>query len=244
MKKLVFALFAFAFIMLGSRAMAADFFDDFDDGNMDGWVVVDDPDELMSDKSPSTWEVKAGPIKGDAVFQGSNRWGDPTDQISLGTFLIYDKQEWVDFIFEFDTIANDDDGLGFVWRWKDRLNHYRFMMVIDPGSRGPFRRIEKRLGDDGDDFPYYDFLATSKESYTQGAEMHIKVEVKGTKMTVFIDDKEALTATDATYDSGKIGFALYAEQAYFDNVQVTDLGGAVEPMDKMAVNWGKMKSML
>ncbi len=242
MRRFVFLFLAFTMMMFCAICIGADFSDDFDDGDMDGWVVVDDPDELMSDKAPSTWEVKAGPINGAAVYQGSNRWGDPTDQIALGTYLIYDNAEWVDFTFEFDTIANDDDGLGFVWRWKDRLNHYRYMMVIDPGSRGPFRRIERRLGDDGDEFPFYEFLADSKDSYAQNVEMHIKVEVRGTKMTVSIDDKEILTANDDTYDMGKIGFALYAEQAYFDNVQVTDLGGAVEAGGKAATNWGWLKS--
>jgi len=167
-------LFLVAILLaISPLCMGANFKDDFEDGDMEGWVVVDDPDELMSDKAPSTWEVKGGPIKGDAVYQGSNRWGDPTDQIALGTYLIYDAAEFVDFVFEFDTIANDNDGLGFVWRWKDRLNHYRYMMIIDPGSRGPFRRIEIRLGDDGDDFPFYEFLAKSTDSYTQGALIHL-----------------------------------------------------------------------
>jgi len=224
-------------------AVAANFSDDFDDGNMDGWVVVDDPDELMSDKSASTWGVQGGPLNGMAVYQGSNRWGDPTDQISLGTYLIYDEAEWTDFIFEFDTVAADNDGLGFVWRWKDRLNHYRYMMVIDTGSRGPFRRIERRLGDaDGDKFPFYEFLAKSSDSYTQGVPINLRVEARGATMTVFMDNKEVLKAEDRTYSKGKIGFALYAEQAYFDNVKVTDLGSAVELGGKVATSWGWLKS--
>lgn len=239
MKRLLFLFLLF--IIVGNLAMAANFTDDFESGDMASWVVVDDPDELMSDKSPSTWEIKGGPIKGKAVYQGSNRWGDPTDQISLGTYLIYDEAEWTDFSLSFDVIANDNDGMGCVWRWKDRLNHYRFMTVMDPGSRGPFRRIERRLGDKGDEFPFYEFLAKSDESYVQGVVINIRVEVKGTKMTVFMDNKEVLTATDDTYDKGKIGFALYAQQAYFDNVKVTDLGSAVEPIGKTAVKWGELK---
>jgi len=236
-------LFLVAIILaITPLCMADNFKDDFEDGGMEGWVVVDDPDELMSDAAPSTWEVKGGPIGGKAVYQGSNRWGDPTDQIALGTYLIYDGAEFVDFKFEFDTVANDNDGLGCVWRWQDRLNHYRFMTVIDPGSRGPFRRIERRLGEDGDDFPFYEFLAKSTDSYPQSTEIHISVEVKGTKMTVYMDDELALTADDATYDVGKIGFALYAEQAFFDNVEVTDLGGAVDPNGKLASTWGDIRS--
>jgi len=241
MYKFIIITALFAMLVLYSICIAADFSDDFEKG-MDNWVVVDDPDELMSDKSPSSWEVKAGPIKGKAAYQGSNRWGDPTDQISLGTYLIYDKAEWADLSFEFDTVANDNDGLGFVWRWKDRLNHYRFMTVIDTGSRGPFRRIEKRLGADGDKFPYYEFLAKSEDSYTQGVPIHFKVLMEGTKMTVFMDDKEVLSATDKTYDKGKIGFALYAEQAYFDNVELKELNAAVDPRSKIAAKWGRIKS--
>ncbi len=242
MRELTFTLPILISMMLCAICIGDSFEDDFEDGDMEGWVVVDDPDKLMSDNSPSTWEVKPGPINGMAVYQGSNRWGDPTDQISLGTYLIYDNAEWTNFTFEFDTVANDDDGLGFVWRWQDRLNHYRYMMVIDPGSRGPFRRIERRLGDEGDEFPFYEFLAESNESYAQGVEMHMMVEVTGNKMTVFIDDKEVLTATDDTYAEGKVGFAIYAEQAFFDNVVVTDLGTAVvKPSDKLAVSWGRLK---
>jgi hypothetical protein len=238
-----FVFSTFMLMMLCAPCIGDDFSEDFEDGDMEGWVVVDDPDRLMSDASPSSWGVRGGPIDGMAVYQGSNRWGDPTDQISLGTYLIYDNTEWVDFIFEFDTVAQDNDGLGFVWRWKDRLNHYRYMMVIDPGSRGPFRRIERRLGDDdGDEFPFYEFLAKSGESYTQGVPIHLSVEVRGSKMTVFMDGKEVLSADDDTYDSGKIGFALYAEQAYFDNVKVTGLGGAVKPYGEAVINWGWIKS--
>ncbi len=237
----IFMLFFIAMMTITPLCIGANFKDDFEKG-MDDWVVVDDPDELMSDKAPSTWEVKNGPIDGKAVFQGSNRWGDPTDQIALGTYLIYDKAEFVDFMFEFDTIANDNDGMGCVWRWKNRLNHYRYMMVIDPGSRGPFRRIERRLGADGDKFPYYEFLAKSNESYTQGLLIHIGVEVKGSKMTVFMDGNQVLTADDKTYDSGKIGFALYAQQAFFDNVKVTDLSGAVGSSGKLVSKWASLKS--
>jgi hypothetical protein len=101
-----------------------DFSDNFEDGNMDGWVIVDEPNELMGDKTPSDWRVINGPINGKAVYQSTNRYGDPNvvSYGHLGTFLIYDRAEWKDFIFEFDTLPNDNDGLGFVWRWKDRLN--------------------------------------------------------------------------------------------------------------------------
>ena len=241
MFKFVSIISVFTMAVFCSICISADFFDDFEKG-MDDWVVVDDPDELMSDKAPSSWTVKASPINGMAVYQGSNRWGDPTDQIALGTYLIYNKAEWADFIFEFDAFAEDDDGLGFVWRWKDRLNHYRFMTVIDPGSRGPFRRIERRLGADGDKFPYYEFLAKSNDSYSQSVVIHFKVVVEGTKMTVYMDNKEVLSATDKTYDKGKIGFALYAEQAYFDNVELKELNAAVNPESKVAIKWGWAKS--
>jgi hypothetical protein len=244
MRGFILIFWIFTLMMLCGFCVAENFSDDFNDGDMDGWVVVDDPDSLMSDASASTWQVQNGSIDGPAVYQGSNRWGDPTDQISLGTYLVYEGLEWTDFIFEFDTIANDNDGLGFVWRWKDRLNHYRYMMVIDTGSRGPFRRIEKRLGAKGDEFPYYEFLAKNEDSYSEGVVMHLSVEVVGQDMAVSMDGKEILSATDSDYDKGTIGFALYAEQAYFDNVQVTDLGSAVEPGGKATTNWGRIKSRI
>ena len=79
--------------------VAADFTDNFDDGNLDGWIAIDEDD--LGDKGPSQWKVENG-----ALVQTSNIWGDATDTVAIGTFLIYDLQEFISFTLEADITPN------------------------------------------------------------------------------------------------------------------------------------------
>jgi hypothetical protein len=237
------------FFALSNYCYSADFSDDFEDGDTKGWTAVDEPLKLLGDATPSNWTVQNSPLSGKALNQSANTWGDATDTVPLGTSFIYDKAEWSNFTFEVEVLANDNDGMGLVWRWKDRKNHYRFLTMFDPGNppngeRAPWRKLERRLGNEkGDELPFYKTLASSKESYTPGTKMNWKLEAIGDTFKLFIDGKLALEAKDNSYKEGKIGFMLYAQSGvFFDNVKVTDLGGqAVESRGKLATSWGEIK---
>ena len=236
-----------------SLAFSGDFEEEFSNSTVgmepgDGdWVVYDEPSKDLGDKGPSSWSITGSPLDGKGMSQSSNIWGDATDAVAIGSFVIYDKEEWADFMLEVDVVANDNDGMGLVWRWQDRLNHYRYMTMNDPGNspagrRGPYRLIERRLGDDGGaELPFYETLADNTDSYTQGMPQKWKLEAIGDTFKFYVDDKLTLEAKDTTYEKGKIGFIVYAQSGvFFDNVVITDLW-AVDCQDKLAITWGSIK---
>ncbi len=209
------------------------------------WIVYDETD--LGDPGPSSWQIGSG-LDGKAMTQGSNIWGDATDAVAIGSFVIYDMAEWSDFMLEVDVLANDNDGMGLVWRWEDMYNHYRYVTMVDPGNspagkRGPYRMIERRLGDDGGaELPFYETLADNNESYVQGQPQRWKLEAIGDTFKFYVDDKLTLEAQDSTYKKGKIGFLVYAQSGvFFDNLTITDLW-AVDYPGKLATTWAGVKT--
>ena len=236
-----------------SLAFSDDFEEDFSKaevGRKSGegdWIVYDEPPADLGDKGPSSWQIASG-MDGKAMTQSSNIWGDATDAVAIGSFVIYDKAEWVDFTLELEVVANDNDGMGIVWRWKDRLNHYRFITMLDSGNspngrKGPYRLLERRLGDgDGAELPFYETLADNKEAYIEGVPQTWKLESIGDAFKFYVDDELTLETQDSTYKEGKIGFLVYAQSGvFFDNLHITDLW-AVHPQHKLAITWAQIKS--
>jgi hypothetical protein len=230
-----------------TTAFAADFKTDFESADIKDWEVFDEKD--LGDKGPSNWSVGAGQIKGKALTQSSNIWGDATDTVPIGTVIVYSKAEWTDFILEVDAFANDNDGMGVVWRFKDLANHYRFFTMIDTGNppngeQGPWRKLESRLGKGaGEKLPFYKTLDTEKgQSYQQGVLTHWKIQAKGNEFTVEVDGKKSLQGNDNLHpDAGKIGFTLYAQSGvFFDNLTITDIF-PVDPRERLTTTWGQIK---
>ena len=62
------------------------------------WVVYDEED--LGDVGPSSWQIGASQLDGDAMTQNSNIWGDASDAVAIGSFVVYDKAEWSDFALE------------------------------------------------------------------------------------------------------------------------------------------------
>lgn len=244
-----------------SLAFSDDFEEDFSKatvGRKSGegdWVVYDEPPADLGDKGPSAWGIAKG-LDGKAMTQSSNIWGDATDTVAIGSFVIYDKAEWADFTLELEVVANDNDGMGIVWRWKDRSNHYRFITMLDSGNspngrKGPYRVLERRLGDvdadgngkpDGAELPFYETLADNKDAYAEGVPQTWKLEAIGDTFKFYVDGKLTLETQDSTYKKGKIGFLVYAQSGvFFDNLHITDLW-AVHPQNKLAITWARTKS--
>jgi hypothetical protein len=205
----------------------------FEDSNMIGWTPIDEPPQLLGAEGPSRWGIDDGPISGKALSQTSNIWGDKPDVIALGTFLIYDLQEWYDFTMDFDMYANDNDGIGIIWGWRNRIDHFRFLTMVDPANpagappdlRAPFSTIEKRTGDTS---PYYQTLAKIKEaSYRDFEITHFRLEVINKVFSIYWNYRLMLQANHWAYWGGKVGFMLYAQSGvFFDNVKIE----AIYPM--------------
>lgn len=235
-------------LIIPGLLLSANFSEDFNDGDMNGWVTFDEPAKLLNDKGPSNWSVMASPVgKGSALNQAANIWGDPPDVIPLGTFAIYDLAEWVNFDLNFDVYSLDNDCLGIIWGWKDRTHHYRFITMIDPANpegpgadKAPWSKIEKRLSDDS---PYYETIGRLGEaSYRDNELTQFRLLVENGKFSVYSNGKLVVEAKDANYSGGKIGFTMIAQQGcYYDNIELKDFGADVSPKSKLTSTWGYTK---
>lgn len=72
-------------------------------------------------------------------------------------------------------------------------------------------------------------LATAAATVTPGTWYTVRLEAFGTSLRGFVDGVEVVSATDATYSSGRAGLAGYYASASFDDVLVTDVGGPSGP---------------
>ena len=90
------------------------FSEDFSDSSLSGWSVWDDGIYT----APSDWDVEAGEL-----VQRSNIWGGSGRAEvlpKLGTYLLYDNgMGWLDYRVSFVMRAEDDDALGFMFRYSD-----------------------------------------------------------------------------------------------------------------------------
>jgi len=248
--RLIFPVFV-ALVLICTSSFSANLVEEFEKG-LDDWVVVDEPPALLNDKGPSNWVTEISPFKGKALNQKTNIWGDVPDVVALGSFIIYDKQEFKNFDLSVDMQANDNDGVGIVFGWKSRTDHYRFFTMVDPGNPGgaagnagdpgkaPWSLLEKRVGDDS---PYYKTLKVVREaSYQPNTPTTWRLVVADGKFEFYWEKKKMIEASDPAYTGGKIGFTVYAQSGnYFDNLVVKDNSAPVEPKSKLASTWGKLK---
>lgn len=72
-------------------------------------------------------------------------------------------------------------------------------------------------------------LASAPAGIVTGTWHTLRLEAFGTTLRGFLDGAEVVSATDATYASGRAGLAGSYASASFDDVLVTDVGGPTEP---------------
>lgn len=186
------------------------FADDFSSGQLTNWTIVDDQDITSG---PSAWSVVGGVLQ-----QSSNIWGTTTNEYEtfVGTHVWAGSKDWQDYTFSVRMRATDNDGFGVLFRYQDEKHYYRFFMVNDPGNRGPFSRLDKNI--DGT----FTELAKDSWCYTPGDTWYkVRVELKGTNIKVYVDDRLLFDVKDNTYSKGAIGLMCYAQAgAFFDDVLV------------------------
>ncbi len=229
---------------------------DFEDGDLNAWEVVEEPAENLGDAGPATWEIRDTQLglDGKVLYQGSNAWGSPPDNMLLGPIIVYKGEEFTDFVLEIDVAASDNDGMGIVWAFESLDKHYRVIMINDKwpdpdpldGQGGPFLKMDKRISNEA---PWYELLEVVPGRdggpyvpYVEGARLHWTLEVKNGSFTFTREDGLSISAQDTSYASGYVGIQLYAQQAEFDNLTITPLSAtAVDPAGKMSTTWAAIR---
>ena len=178
------------------------FTDDFNDGNANGWVTVDET------SNSSSWSVISG------EYTQSNKVESATafDQsYHLGTFAyLQSGTGFTDYKFNVQEqfLGNElhfDEGVMF--RYQDPNNYYRLSF----NSRFGYTRLEKKVGG------IFSTLAMNSRGYKDGELLNITVNLDGSKIQIYLNGDPLFAVSDSSLSMGTV--ALYcAGYTRFDNV--------------------------
>ena len=201
-------LILFVFVING-QSQELPWGDNFNDGNMDGWTVIDDEPYRSG---PSTWKVSSG-----GLYQTTNiRTTENELAVYKGTHAITGNPDWSDYYFATRIYTSDDEGLGMLFRYQDEDNYYRFITLKNTDNWGkPFKRLEKQING------RFTTLAQSTNDIKIPGSFVGKIKVVGDSIFVFEDGALLFAVKDDTFKKGKIGLMCYANRgAIFDDVYV------------------------
>jgi|GEM_PF-858266 len=190
--------------------------DNFNSGRLMDWTVVND---LPTPQS--TWKVEQG-----VLVQGSDIYvQEKPYQRYSGTHIVTGDLNWDDYIFRAIIHNLDDDGVGFLFRYQNPQNFYRFFMLKDKNFGGPFFRLDKfengQLSELSKIVPA-DYAATDTTS-------EIIIHVHKDTLRTHLNRKLIFEICDSSFTTGKIGFSCFANKGLcIDDVVVTD-----QPLDSL-----------
>ncbi len=221
MRRMHFLLLALSASVVHGQSLP--FYDDFNDGDYNGWEVIDDVEPQFG---PSDWRVEGG-----TLVQRSNIWSYAPVELEtkyhLGTHVATGDKNWADYAMNALVRSTDNDGVGLIFRYQDERNYYRILLMNDPAWSGrdssgvavntPLQRLQKFV--DGEPV----ILAENKvsQAYPPGF-FALTADVRGDTLRAYLNGALILSALDDTYHSGRIGLLSYANTgAYYDSVSVT-----------------------
>ncbi|MDH7598101.1 MAG: Ig-like domain-containing protein [Sedimentisphaerales bacterium] len=178
--------------------------DDFDDGDYNGWTIVDQGNRL----GPSAWSIQAGQLT-----QTSGIYRASDGIAKRGTFVYYTAgSTWQNYQASVLMRSDGSGDIGLMFRVKDSNNYYRFAM--SPTGMYLVRCKGGR----------FTTLASKTTSYTAGQVYQISVLLVDAQIKVYVDGSEVFSVTDAAITSGTIGLYCYANPgALFDDVLVNEV---------------------
>lgn len=210
----------------GDRLIAAD---QFEDGNFDGWKIVDTT-ELGG---PANWEVidgalteTSGAYSRELVWEGasaSDVWdrgwsplGDGTYALHKGSYALWEgNTELEDYAIAVDVEATEGS-VGVMMNYVDENNYYK--LEID-ARVGLFTLVE--VVDN-----YESMLTRGSMTYTPGEEFHLEARIVDGKISATIDGHDILAYDMEVHDieSGAAGvWSWGAAGTRFDNISIVDL---------------------
>jgi len=167
------------------------------------WTGVAEADDFESGTLPN-WSF----INGNWHVTSSRLVQDSNDQNALA---IIKKCVGNNYSLSADILSNDNDGIGFVFRYQNPGNMYFFEMD-DQNNQFVLGKIV-----DGQ----RTLLASKVAGYIQNKIYKVKVVLYDQYIRVFIDDVPTLFAEDQTYPSGSCGLLSRNNNAsFFDNVKL------------------------
>lgn len=177
------------------------FFDDFNDGNANGWTA-----------NSGSWSVISGEY---FVTVGVTENGIST----------VDGANLTDCTIDIQLRFTDSVGFhaGIIFRYTDNEHYYSFEIGNEYDS---MRIVEYSPADPN----YGESMAVVQPSLgnssiiiNSGTEYNLKIVVQGNTFTAYLDGQQVLSCTDQTYANGAFGLRARRADVYFDNFNVTGL---------------------
>jgi len=174
--------------------------EDFDDGDMNGWTIVDHPSSIYG---PSSWSATSG-----YALQTSNI-GQP------GTWAVYDGGSgWIDYRLQLSLWSGDDDAIGAVFRYQGPDDYYVFYWSNWFGDR----RLYKRQAGS------FILLASSPGAYRRWDRYRVEITVEGSRIQLVLDGDLLFDLVDSTFASGSVGlYSGHNTSSHFDDIRVTEV---------------------
>jgi len=179
--------------------------EDFNDGNYNGWALVDQG----TIDTPMAWSAATG-----VMVQSSNVHTLPTgtELPKLGTYAYWQAGTgWTDYTMEVTIKSADNDAIGIMFRYQDENNYYRFS---GDKERSYIRLVKCVNGQ-------FTLLAEDSVPYVTDQNYLLKIVAQGSTLQVSIDGSPVFSVNDSSLSSGTI--ALYSwgnTGSYFDDIVV------------------------
>ena len=179
------------------------FIDYFNSGRLDGWTVHDEG----TVSAPSKWQVVNYQLK-----QSSNIYGGSTARSDIrkpGTNIVAGNPAWKNYDVSVRMRTFDDDGVGVVFRYADKNNHYRFSMDRQRG----YQRLVKKVNG------VYTLLAQNSRGYATNTSYLLRVVAVGSSLQILVDGVVVFTVNDSSLPAGKFGMYTWgSNNTIFDSL--------------------------
>jgi len=194
-RNILFLIFALTSLS-GQTTPTLLWMDDFQDGDMAGWLYYDET------IGPSNWHVDGG-----YLVETSNIGAE-----LRGTHAVAGLSSWQDYTLSVDLAVTDNDYIGVVFRYQDSQNYYR-ACVSSQAGRIRLDKIENGV------LINLDILTMMWPLCS----FNISVDVRGAAIKVFLNQQEYFDVSDTSFASGKVGvMSCYSTGSFFDKVEVYD----------------------
>ena len=191
----------------GSAGLSLPFTDNFDDGDSNGWLLVNETPSAAEWSAGSGALAQSNSVESTASFEESFHLGSWA-WLQAGSTLS-------DYRFSVDVERFGDgraESLGVLFRYQDPDNYYRFTM----NTRYGFSRLEKRDGG------VFSTLAVNAIGDDPAVPLTLTADVDGPDIRISLDGSVVLAATDTAHASGSVGLFTQSPTR-FDNVVINPI---------------------
>ena len=183
-------------------------FDDFEDGDAEGWLFYDDA------TGPSNWFVDGGYLN-QITNIGEN---------SLGTHAVAGLASWDNYTLSANVVSTDDDYLGVIFRYQNAGNYYRLVVSSQAGRI----RLQKRVAG---------ILETMDQVNMMWplCTYNISIDVQNDSISVYLNNQPYFAVIDTSFAAGRVGFTTINNNgSFFDDIEVYDRL-SIQPLDNSLV---------